>query len=166
MTWYHEDMKVAHRFWSVLHLILEMTMKVRGPKAWYPWDVKPPYLTMVFPKKWRKKWGKNMQNTLTSLSNLYFHPDLLRFLLSSIKKVCSDPFKSSSKHRFLHISRWFQPPSFKELFVQCKIESKGRLLPWRRATTGLQEKVEVSVWGKPARGRNFMFGWRRKFRFD
>lgn len=107
-----------------------------------------------------------MQNTLTSLSNLYFHPDLLRFLFSSIKKVCSDPFKSSSKHQCLHISRWFQPPSFKELFVQCKIESKGRLLPWRRATTGLQEKVEVSVWGKPARGRNFMFGWRRKFRFD
>lgn len=29
-----------------------------GTKAWYPWDVKPPFLTMVFPKKSRKKWGK------------------------------------------------------------------------------------------------------------
>lgn len=51
--------------------------------------------------------GTKTQNTPTSLSNLCFHPDLLGFLFSSVEKASSDPFKSSSKHRFFQISKCF-----------------------------------------------------------
>ena len=110
-------------------------------------------LMMVFPKKSLKL--ERLKKTRINKSDKSVHPNLQGFNPTPriFEVYVFPPFGKAFKSSKQNLNKNFHMfqkklPSLKELFVD-KIESKGSLLPWRRATTSLQEQVEVSVGGKP-----------------